>query len=204
MNSHEIFVRNKLKEVAKFIKPSSKILDVGSGEGTIRGFLQDCEYWAVDISKQTIDLLKKQNIKAEQVNLNKHEIPFKNEKFDYILLLDILEHTTNPAQILQAARKLLKTAGKMIISLPNDYHFLNKIRFLLNKNLTQDPFSPTGHLHYFPIKSADNFMKNQGFKILKKKYIPAVKPSFIPQKIKNFLSSSFPNNFARDILYIIS
>lgn len=203
MNSHETFVKNKLKEVSKFIKPSSKVLDIGSAEGEIRDFLQNCEYYAVDIDKEAIEHLKGQNIKAQQVNLNKQQLPFKNQKFDYILLLDILEHTADPRAILLEVKKRLSENGKIIITLPNDYHLLNKIRFLFNKNLTIDPFSPFGHLHYFPIKSADSFIKNLGFRILHKKYIPAVKPLLIPQKLKNFLSNVFPNSFARDILYVV-
>jgi len=98
----------------------------------------------------------------------------------------------------------LKENGKLIITLPNDYHILNKIRFVLNKHLTENPFAPYGHLHYFPIKSGEKFLENNGLKILEKFYLAPVKPEIIPQSIKKILVHLFPQAFVRDIIYILS
>jgi len=202
MNSHEIFVNKKLKKAASLINPNSRVLDVGCWDGRIRGLLKNCRYYCVDINKEQIINLKKQGVKAEQIDLNKSKIPF-NEKFDYILLLDILEHIVNPENLLQESKKHLNKNGKLLITLPNDYHILNKIRFLFNKNLTEDPFSPTGHLHCFPISSGEDFLIKQGFKIKMRITIAPVKPKILPQPIKNFLTKFSPQNFARDILYVL-
>ena len=92
--------------------------------------------------------------------------------------------------------------GIAIINLPNDYHILNKIRFLLDKKLQLDPFSNHGHLHIFPIKLGESFLKKQGFKILKKQILePPQKPKFIPRFIKEFLAELSPSNFSRGIIY---
>lgn len=203
MDSHETFVINKLKEVAKLVVPKSKVLDIGCDNGKLKNFLIECEYYGLDLDKDLINQLVKRGIKAKQMDLNKDELLFKQEKFDYIMMLDVLEHIVNPEKLLKDAEKRLKDNGKMIITLPNDYHVLNKIRFILNKPLTEDPFAPYGHLHYFSIKDGEKFLKKNGFKILKKIPIPPVKPSAIPQSIKNFLGKNFPQAFARDILYLI-
>ena len=202
MDSHEIFVNKKLKKAASLIKSNSKVLDIGCWDGRIRNFLKNCNYHGIDINKEQIINLKKQGIKVKQVDLNKQSIPF-NEKFDYILLLDILEHVANSKKLLQESKKFLNQDGKLIITLPNDYHILNKIRFLFNKNLTEDPFSSIGHLHYFPIKSGEDFLIKQGFKIKTKILIPPIKPTIIPQAIKNFLTKISPQNFSRDVLYVL-
>lgn len=201
-NEHKFFVKKKLEKAASLVPAGSKVLDIGCGDGKIREFLKNCIYFGVDIDKEAIDRLKNQ-IKPNQVkqlDLNISEIPFK-EKFDCILLLDILEHITNPRTLLQKIKKNLKEQGKLIVSLPNDYHLLNKIRFIFNKHLTSDPFSPCGHLHIFPIKTGEMLFRD--FKILQKYTIPPVKPSFIPQPLKNTLAKLFPQSFARDILYTL-
>lgn len=204
MNNHQIFLENKFKQVAKLIPKNSRILDIGCNDGSLRHFLKNCDYYGVDMDKNLINQLIKQKIKAKQADFNKDEIPFQTIKFDYILLLDILEHVINPKKLLNQAKGKLKPGGKIIITLPNDYHSLNKIRFIFNKNLTQDPFTPYGHLHYFPIKSGENLLIKQGFKILKKQPISPTKPSFLPQSLKDFLSKTFPQSFARDVLYLLS
>ncbi len=204
MDTHELFVETKFKIVSKFIPENSKVLDIGCNDGKIRFFFKNPNYFGVDADKNLILGLIKQRVKAKQADLNKDELPFKNEKFDFILLLDVLEHVANPQKLLFDARDKLNSNGKLIISLPNDYHILNKARFILNKHLTEDPFAPYGHLHYFPIKSGEAFIKKNRFKIEKKILLPPIKPKIVPQPIKDSLTSLFPQAFARDILYILS
>ena len=107
-------------------------------------------------------------------------------------------------KLLYDSKRRLNENGKIIITFPNDYHVLNKIRFLFNKPITKDPFDPYGHLHFFSIRTGEKFLINNGFKILKKDYVPPTNPSFLPQFFKNFLAKIFPQSFARDILYVLS
>ena len=202
MNTHEEFVENKFKKVSELIPEKAKILDVGCNDLKILNFLKNPHYFGTDINNKKI--LGNDKIKFKQADLNKDELPFKNEKFDFILLLDVLEHVVTPQKLLLESKQRLKPNGRLIITLPNDYHLLNKIRFVLNKHLTENPFAPYGHLHYFPIKSGEKFLKDNGLKIEKRIILPPVKPKIIPQGLKNFLSSFFPQAFARDVLYVLS
>lgn len=204
METNKIFLDNKFKQVAKLIAPNSEVLDIGCNDGNLRNFLINCKYYGVDLDKELIHELVKKGIKAKQVDLNKQVLPFKKEKFAYIVLLDILEHVVNPQKLLSESKERLKEGGRLIITLPNDYHILNKTRFIFNKPLTEDPFAPYGHLHYFSIKDGERFLIKNGFKILRKIPIPPIKPRIIPQPIKNFLGKFFPQSFARDILYSVS
>ncbi len=204
MNTYESFVKAKFIQVAKFIPENSKILDIGCDNGGIRNFLKNSDYYGIDGNKKNIEELIQNKIKAKFVDLNKDELPFKKEKFDFILLLDILEHVANPQKLLLDSKAKLNPNGKLIISLPNDYHILNKVRFVLNKHLTEDPFAPYGHMHYFPIKSGEKFLINNGFRILNSVHLIPVKPKMIPQSIKKMLSILFPQAFVRDVLYVVS
>jgi len=78
------------------------------------------------------------------------------------------------------------------------------MRFILNMQITEDPFAPYGHLHYFPIKSGEKFLKNNGFKILTIISLIPVKPKLIPQLIKKILAHISPQAFVRDVLYVLS
>jgi methionine biosynthesis protein MetW len=204
MNPHEEFVEKKFNLVSKLITKNSKILDIGCGNAKIKNFLDNPDYFAVEGNETAVKELMREKINVKLVDLNKDELPFKKEKFDFILLLDVLEHVANPEKLLSEAKEKLNSTGKIIITMPNDYHLLNKIRFIFNKHLTEDPFDPYGHLHYFPIKSGEKFLLKNGFKILKRIYLAPVKPKKIPQRIKENLTQLFPQSFARDVLYIIN
>jgi len=203
MDSHNQFVQRKFNEVAKLVSPKSKILDIGCHDAKIKSFFDDPNYFGIDGDKKLIQDLSKKGFQVKQVDLNKQEMPFEKEEFDYVLLLDILEHVANPSKLLTEAKKKLNNSGKLIITLPNDYHLLNKIRFVFNKPLTEDPFAPYGHMHYFPIKLGKDFLLKHDLKIIKKINLPPVKPSFVPQPIKNILAKIFPQSFVRDVLYLL-
>jgi methionine biosynthesis protein MetW len=203
MNTHEEFVERKFKIVSKLIPENSKILDIGCETGKIRFFLNKPNYFGIDGDEKIVKELVKEELNVKKADLNKDELPFKKEKFDYILLLDVLEHVANPEKLLLESRKKLNKNGRLIITLPNDYHLLNKIRFVFNKHLTENPFDPYGHLHYFPIKSGEQFLLKNNFKIFRKIYLAPVKPKRIPQRIKENLTQLFPQSFARDTLYLI-
>lgn len=203
MDEHQFFLENKFKKVAELISPNSTILDIGCNDGKLKNYLLNCKYFGVDINEEKICQLIKEKIIAKRVDLNKDNLPFKKMKFDYVLLLDILEHVLDPKKLLLESIERLEGGGKIIITLPNDYHLLNKIRFILNKPITEDSFAPYGHLHSFPIKIGERFLTDNGFKVLKKYSIAPTKPSFLPKSIKNLLGKIFPQSFARDILYLI-
>ena len=203
MSSHEIFVKNKFREVGRLVNKNSKVLDLGCNDGEVRHSLINPDYYGADLDRGLVNMLRGLNIPAEQLDLNKDSIPFSQEKFDYILLLDILEHVVDPRKILLDAKSRLSPNGKLVVSLPNDYHILNKIRFIFNKHLTEDPFHPFGHLHYFPIKSGEIFLKKAGFRVLKRVKMPPTKPLFLPQSLKNFLGNNFQQSFARVIIYLL-
>jgi methionine biosynthesis protein MetW len=205
MNTHELFVKNKFKEVSKHITPNSKVLDIGCHNGEFKNYIPSSEYYGIDINKKFILELKKNGVNAAESDLNNDKMPFEDIKFDYVLMLDVLEHVIDPKKLLIKSKTLIQPrGGKLIVTLPNDYHLLNKIRFIFNGHLTEDPFAPYGHLHYFPINSGECFLRNIGFKIEKKVILPPVKPKVIPQFLKNLLAMLFPQAFARDILYILT
>jgi len=47
-----------------------------------------------------------------------HCLPFSNQSFDVVLLLDVLEHVTSDELVLQEVERVLKSTGKLIIQIP--------------------------------------------------------------------------------------
>lgn len=100
-------------------------LDIGSGHSPYRFLCNDKKYINMDISKD-----KTVNIVADA-----HILPFKDETFDTILCLLVLEHTKRPLKILGEINRVLKHSGTLILAVPhitylhdepNDYYRFTK------------------------------------------------------------------------------
>lgn len=101
---------------------SGSVLDIGCGCGRIKDYLPFlCSYTGIDI-------LPKEHGAYGDVYTYTAE-----KKFDTILLLEVLEHLENPLKALQVIRPLLKTSGKLILSVPNPYN-LDQIASVIHNN----------------------------------------------------------------------
>jgi len=197
------YVVRKFKYVARIIKPGSRVLDIGCDNGELKNFLpENTDYFGIDADVKGIAEAKRKGIKVRLMNLNTEKLNL-NKRFDYIIMLDVLEHVVNPAKAINETKNCLKQDGKMIISLPNDYNFLNKIRFLLNKEIVKNPFAEFSHLHIFTIKEGENFLKRQGLTIIRKDFLYPSRPKVLPSFIRKILTNIFPNNFARGTIYLL-
>ena len=52
-------------------------------------------------------------------NIEKFNLPYRPQQFDYILFGDVLEHLHDPAGVISYCRKFLKTGGSIVACIPN-------------------------------------------------------------------------------------
>jgi 2-polyprenyl-3-methyl-5-hydroxy-6-metoxy-1,4-benzoquinol methylase len=106
------------------IKPhlGNKVLEVGCGNGNFTIFLaQQCEQViGIDINREYVNIAKKRLAKQSGVTLIQGDVTKleTENKFDTIVMLDVLEHIENDVIILQQLNKLLTSGGKLIIKVP--------------------------------------------------------------------------------------
>jgi len=99
---------------------NKKILEIGCGDGGLVQFLKkDNDTYAVDISKAGVSFLKKIGIKAFLKDMSFEKLPFDDGTFDYVIILEVLEHLKAPQSSLEEIQRVLKKGGIMIASTPN-------------------------------------------------------------------------------------
>ena len=195
--------KDKMAFIAQiFPKEKGKILDVGCYKAELALNLQDYDYTGLEIDKEAIEYIKNKGIKAVYCDMDKEELPF-NEDFDYIVALDVLEHLHNPTKALNDFKKILKEDGLLMVSLPNDFNILNRIRFFLGKAIYHDPFWEHTHLHTFTKKQAKNFLNENNLNIIKKYELPGTFPSFLSFKIKRKIAKLIPSLFSAGTLFLL-
>ena len=113
--SKQHFVSKKYRNILK-----GAVLDVGADEGYIKKYLQPgVIYQGIGLGGENSDI--------KPCNLEKEKIPYRDNSFDCVMCLDVLEHLENIHDVFD---ELCRVSNKyVLISLPNPYaDFINCIR----------------------------------------------------------------------------
>jgi 2-polyprenyl-3-methyl-5-hydroxy-6-metoxy-1,4-benzoquinol methylase len=135
-----------------------KLLDVGCGK---IDFLLAAKYAGfrvagMDIAEPIIHQLQRYAIRAYR---SLSEI--QHNTFDVVTCFDVIEHTTNPKDLLLEIRKILKKNGTLLFSTPNASALSAR---LLGESWWV--FGPDGHYVLFTPKGLRIFLENNGFSVV--------------------------------------
>lgn len=112
------------------VKKLGRVLDVGCGYGDFLRVLQNggVRVYGVDVSSHAIKRIKsKVNGKFYILNIANKKLPFKDNYYDGVAILDVLEHIKSSELILREALRVLKPGGLIFVTTPNHQGFLRKL-----------------------------------------------------------------------------
>lgn len=149
---------------SNFENKDINILDVGCGTGKLLEYLYTNGYSNLQGTEYDSSL-NNQNIKVFNGDFLDFEI---NDKFDFILFNNVLEHVIEPVKFIKKAYSLLKKNGYIRVQVPNDFSYsqYKALKDIVNPNYYF--FSPPEHLHYFDFDSMENMLVSNDFKVTKK------------------------------------
>lgn len=136
----------------------TRILDAGCGEGVLVE-----EYTARGWQIEGLDL----NYESTYVRRGDLlAMPYEDNRFDVILLLDVFEHLAYADQprALQELQRVLKPDGWLLASIPNLAHLNSRIQMLLRGRLDRTD-SEINHLGERPIAENVVLLEANGFHI---------------------------------------
>lgn len=101
-----------------------KILDIAIGDGVYermlpKELLDQCEIYAIDISKTQLNRVKDIIKEGKIVDLNSEQLPYKDNTFDIVIVSELLEHVFYPDKVLIEAIRVLKKDGRFLLTYPN-------------------------------------------------------------------------------------
>jgi glycosyltransferase involved in cell wall biosynthesis/SAM-dependent methyltransferase len=167
----KIHPKNLLADVSayawyrRFLKPTDRVLDIGAGTGSHTFIAAECCQDVVGIEydpKNLTTCIRRRDERGlknvEFLNGNAEErLPFEDQHFDVVMLLDVLEHLNQRDAALQEVRRVLKPGGRLLVAIPNRQTSWK--RALLRAGLF--PYSDRDHkIEYSQAEITDELTRN--------------------------------------------
>lgn len=153
MNDEILWLIDTLIQKEKIKGP---FLDAGGGIGDISLHLAKKGFQGifVDFSEHAIVEARK-NLGSTGIKVQHNNILKIKDKFNLILILDVLEHVPNDKEIVRHLYKILNDNGHLIVSVP-----------IKMKEWESDD-DDYGHLRRYEVREITGLLKNENFKIKK-------------------------------------
>jgi len=152
---------------------SGSLLDIGCGRGGALEYFARAgfEVTGIDISPESVARAGERGFRAFVHDIEETDIA---GHYDVILCLEVLQQLFDPLRALRRMKAALKENGELIVSLPNEFHLVARLRLLLGR-------SHLGHFDHSHIRlftpPRDRELFDQaGLKITDCRFMPLAPP----------------------------
>ena len=104
------------------VRPGDRLLEVGCGGGHVLRQFPEAELTGVDPSAVMLAKAERnlRGLGAKLLRGELAELDLPAESFDRVICTEVLEHVVEPERLLAELARLLRPAGRAVITLPND------------------------------------------------------------------------------------
>ncbi len=166
-------IRRRYEALLYEARPDSnaRILEIGSGGSPLPSTWMNktlLRYFPLDIAVINVQALK-ERFSGHLMHPTSGDIfrlPFKEKSFDIIVMSEVLEHVEAAATALQEVRRVLKPAGRLLISVP----YKERIRYQICVHCNK-PTPTHAHFHSFDEEKISALLKTAGFQAERYRFI---------------------------------
>ncbi|MDR4306929.1 methionine biosynthesis protein MetW [Chelatococcus sambhunathii] len=143
--------------VAEMVRPGSRVLDVGCGDGALLRLLierRGVDGRGIELSQAGVNASVAHGLSVVQGDADTDLAYYPDDAFDYVILSQTLQATRRPRQVVE---DLLRIGRRAIVSFPNFGHWRTRLQFFAegrmptNSNLP-DPWYETPNIHLCTIR----------------------------------------------------
>lgn len=175
VRQQQYFTATMAPGIVKFLKKKGllkgNVLDYGCGTGNLLEQMlnqSDADFYGVDFSVESIEETRKKtankyNLK-ELVVIDNLPTPFKDEQFNFITLIETIEHLQDEVlhETMEELYRILKRDGKIFITTPHNENLDENLNFC---PFCKSEFHHMQHLQSFNIESLTRLGTKHGFKV---------------------------------------
>lgn len=126
-------LRVDLAQIAEWVAPSSRVLDLGCGDGTLLAHLRDakgCRGYGVELNDDHVAECVRARINVVQQDLDGGLRMFDNAMFDTVVLSQTLQAMHNAEGLL---REMARVGRQGVVSFPNFGHWRHAVSLLAGR-----------------------------------------------------------------------
>ena len=165
-------MRFDLQIIASWIKPGSRVIDLGCGEGELLKYLINRKNVignGIEHNESRVARCIENGLSVLQGDIYEEVLDYPYNTFDYVILSQTLQQVYEPDTMI---RSMLRIAKKGIVSFPNFSHWKCRLQLLssgyapVTRQLPYEWYN-TPNIRVITIKDFRKFIDDVGFNVLK-------------------------------------
>lgn len=166
-------LRYDLKLIASWIKPGTKVLGLGCGEGEVLHWLKkekQVRERGIEIVESKVVKCIEKGLSVLQGDINEELADYPDKSFDYAICSQTLQQVYDPVTLISS---MLRVARKGVVSFPNFGHIRVRYQLVTTGCAPKTPELPyewynTPNIRVLSLNDFKKFADQAGFEILKK------------------------------------
>jgi SAM-dependent methyltransferase len=160
-----------------FLRPESRVLEIGCASGALTERIQAMGSIVVGVERDP-EAAEKARRFCEDVlvgDIEAMELDLEPASFDFLLLIDVLEHLVHPRAAVRRLIPFVRPDGTVIVALPNVAHWSVRGRLLFGRFDYEDTgLLDRTHLRFYTPGTARAMLVEAGLKDLESDIVPDV------------------------------
>ena len=162
--------REDFREILRLVRPASRVLDVGCGEGVLLDLLRrekGVDARGIEIGAEGVAACLARGLAVMQGDADRDLAEFPAGAFDYAVLSQTLQAVREPKKVLG---DLMRLADRAIVSFPNFGHWRVRASLLVGGRMPEtgalpDPWWATANIHLCTLRDFVELTTSLGFRI---------------------------------------